>query len=230
MTLLKAKPVLLCDESGKEDLVPCPDTMFDPAKFPEDVRALIPQPATLTPSADGKLEVAFGDKTRARLVRLVIHGFEGVAPTIRKVTLTNREGSALLPVAQDYMSLRENTQLEVLPGDQITARYEDPRSATPKRNRHEQRLTVAFNDAVVTASFLNYKTTEEGRELVLEPIRRFRYDDAVAIVIDDADMDSSPDKDIGRDQGGDQQRRHTPPSRRWRPRNTAVVSSAGSSR
>ena len=45
----------------------------------------------------------------------------------------------------------------------------------------------------ITASFLNYKTNEEGeRVLVLEPIRRFRFDDAVAIVIDDADMDGSP--------------------------------------
>jgi len=193
-SLVKATPALWCDEPGKEALVPCRDAMFDPAKFPADT--VLPQPATLSSSGDGKLVVAFGDKTRARLVRLVIHGFEGVAPSIRKVTLTNRDQKTLLPVEQDYLSLRENSQLEVLPGDQIVARYEDARSATPKRNRHEERLTVAFNDAKVTASFLNYKNTEAGRELLLEPIRRFRYDDAIAIVIDDADMDSSPEKDI----------------------------------
>jgi tetratricopeptide (TPR) repeat protein len=192
---LKRKPVLLCDEPGKEELIPCPDAMFDPTTFPEGVRALIPQPAVIKKADDGKLEVAFGDKTRARLVRLVIQGFEGVAPTVHKVTLSNREGVALLPVAQDYRALRENTELEVLPGDQITARYEDPISATPKRTRHEQRLTVAFNDAVISASFLNYKTTEEGRILELEPIRRFRFDDAVAIVIDDADMDGTAEMD-----------------------------------
>ncbi len=195
-TMLKSKPQLLCDEPGKQDLVACPDAMFDPSTFPPDAKALLPQPATLAKNAAGTMEVSFGDQTRARLVRLVIHGFEGGAPSIRKVTLTDRSGKALLPVAQDYMTLRENMQLEVLPGDQITARYDDSRSATPKRNRHEQRLTVAFNDALVTASFLTYITTEEGRELVLEPIRRFRFDDPVAIVIDDADMDSSPEKDI----------------------------------
>lgn len=194
--LLGSKPVLLGDTPGKEELMACPDAMFDPATFPENVRATIPQLAKLSATADGPMEVSFGDKTHARLVRLVIHGFEGVAPTVRKVTLTAREGKALLPVAQDFMTLRANTQLEVLPGDQITARYEDVRSATPKRTRHEQRLTVAFNDAVITASFLNYKTTEAGRELVLEPIRRFRYDDAIAIVIDDADMDGSAEKDV----------------------------------
>jgi TolA-binding protein len=94
------------------------------------------------------------------------------------------------------MELRGNTQLEVLPGDNIIVRYDDPRTASPKRNRLEQRLNVAFNDAIVSASFLNYIETKEGRELLLEPIRRFRYDDAVAIVVEDPDMDSTAEKDI----------------------------------
>lgn len=193
---LESKPVLLHDDAGKPDLIPCPDAMFDPATFPDDLKKTLPQPATITAAANGTREVAFGDQTRARLVRLVINGFDGVAPTIRKVTLSNRENVALLPVAQDFMELRDNAQLEVLPGDSITVRYEDPRTASPKRNRLERRLNVAFNDAVISASFLTYIETEEGRELVLEPIRRFRYDDAVAIVIEDPDMDASPEKDI----------------------------------
>jgi len=195
-TLLKRKPILLCDEVGKDELVPCPDEMFDPTTFPEGVRSQIPQPAVITQAASGGLEVAFGDKTQARLVRMVIFGFEGVAPTVKKITLSDREGTALLPVAQDYMKLRDNTELEVLPGDAITARYEDPVSATPKRSKHEKRLTVAFNDAVILASFLNYEENKEGeRVLVTEPIRRFKLDDAVGIIIEDADLDSSPKRD-----------------------------------
>lgn len=193
---LTHKPVLLCDDAGKPDLIPCPDAMFDPTTFPADLKKTLPQPAKLTPGANGSMEVAFGDQTRARLVRLVINGFEGVAPTIKKVTLSNRESKALLPVALDFMELRGNTQLEVLPGDSISVRYEDPRTASPKRDRLEQRLNVAFNDAKLSASFLTYIETKEGRELVLEPIRRFRYDDAVALVIEDPDMDAGPEKDI----------------------------------
>lgn len=193
---LKHKPALLCDDAGKPDLIPCPDIMFDPATFPDELKKTLPQPATITPAPNGAMDISFGDQTRARLVRLVINGFEGVAPTIKKVTLSNRENLALLPVAQDFMELRDNAQLEVLPGDSITVRYEDPRTASPKRNRLERRLNVAFNDAKLSASFLTYIETEEGRELVLEPIRRFRYDDAVAIVIEDPDMDASPEKDI----------------------------------
>jgi hypothetical protein len=194
-SLIKSKPVLLCDEPGKADLVPCSEYMFLPSSFPDPIKLLVPQVAKLSITGS-HMDIAFGDQTRARLVRLVINGYSGVAPIIQKVTLANREGKSLLPVAQDFMELRKNTQLEVLPGDSITVRYQDPRSATPKRDRHEQRLSVAFNNATLSASFLNYKTTEAGRELLLEPIRRFRFDDAIAIVVDDADMDGSAEKDM----------------------------------
>jgi tetratricopeptide (TPR) repeat protein len=193
---LKHKPVLLCDVPGKPDLVPCPDAMFDPSTFPEAVRANIPKPAAIKKTADGSLEVTFGENTRARVVRLVILGYEGVAPSIRKVTINDREDKPLVPVAQDYLALRENQQLEVLPGDRITVRYQDPTAATPGRDRHEKQLSVAFNNGTVSASFLNYTNTPDGqRVLLLEPVRRFRFDDPVAIVINDADLDSSPEKD-----------------------------------
>ena len=192
--LLKRKPVLSCDVPGKEALAPCPDAMFDPAKFPEGVRKSITQPATITETETG-IDVAFGDHTRTRLVRLFIAGFKGVSPTVKSVTLSDRNGKALLPVAQDYKALRENLQLEVLPGDQVTVRYEDPRSATPGRTKHGKSLTVAFNTATITASFLNYKETDEGRVFEPEAIRRFKFDDAVALVIDDADMDSTAQRD-----------------------------------
>ena len=187
--LEKRKPVIEVD--GK----PAPDSMFAPTNFPAGVQAQIPRAASITNVAGG-IEVAFGTNTQARLVRLSIQGFDGVAPAIKKVTLTGRDGEAYLPVEQDFMALRENKQLEVLPGDQVVARYEDSVSATPKRTRHEGRLGVAFNTARISASFLNYETTTTGRRLILEPIRRFNLEDAVAIVIDDVDMDGSPKKDV----------------------------------
>lgn len=196
--LEKRKPALLCDVPGKEELQPCPDAMFDPSTFPEGVRAQLVQPATIAKAADDVhgLDMTFGDRTQARLVRLVIFGYRGVAPTIKKATLSDRLGRKLLPVTDDFMALRQNQQLEVLPGDTITAFYEDPVSATPKRDRHSRSLTVAFNTATITASFLNYETTAQGRVLKLEQIRRFRFDDAIGIFIDDADMDSSPERDV----------------------------------
>ena len=193
---LKRNPMLLCDVPGQPDLAPCPDAMFDPATFPVAVRAAIPRQAVVKTKAGGGIDVEFGENTRARMVRLVILGFEGVAPSIHKITLADREGQALVPVAQDYLTLRENQQLEVLPGDRITVRYQDPNPATPGRDRHERQLTVAFNNGQISASFLNYTNTPDGqRVLLLEPVRRFRFDDPVAVVIDDADLDVSPEKD-----------------------------------
>ena len=193
---LKRSPRLLCDAPGQSELTPCPDALFDPATFPEAVRAALPRPASVKTNTGGGLDVAFGDSTRARMVRLVILGFEGVAPSIHKITLADRAGTSRVPVAQDYLSLRENQQLEVLPGDRITVRYLDPRPATPGRDRHERHLGVAFNNGRISASFLNYTNTPDGqRVLQLEPLRRFRFSDPVAVVIDDPDLDGSPDKD-----------------------------------
>jgi len=193
--LLNDRPVLLGDVPGSETLQPSPDSMFDPATFPAGVQALLPQPASFTNTAGG-VAVKFGDNTQVRIVRLAIHGFEGVAPGLGKVTAQGRDGKTYLPVAEDFMALRDNAQLEVLPGDQIVARYEDPVPATPGRTRYEQRLAVAFNTATISASFLNYTTTASGRSLRLEAIRRFNYGDAIAVVIEDVDMDRTPERDL----------------------------------
>jgi len=195
--IVNSKPVLMCDVQGKKDLAACPDSMFDSATFPEGVRAQIAMPAIITKPADSVgLDVKFGVNTKVRMVRLVILGFDGVAPAVKAVTVADADGKARLPVKEDFMALRQNNQIEVLPGDLITVRYDDPVSATPRRNKHEQRLQVAFNTAVITVSFLNYETTAEGRKLKLEPIRRFKFGDAIAVVVDDADMDSNPKPDV----------------------------------
>jgi tetratricopeptide (TPR) repeat protein len=190
-----AQPVLLCDVAGKDELEPCPDSMFDPKSFPKDLLAAYLNTGKLKYSDSG-LEVTFDKQAQVRLVRLSIFGFQGAAPELGKVTLTGRDGKRYLPVKHDFLALNDNDQLEVLPGDTITALYEDPVTATPGRNRHEEKLGVAFNNASVSASFLKFMTTVEGRSLELEQIRRFNFEDAVAFVVDDVDMDTSPERDV----------------------------------
>lgn len=192
---LKRQPRILCDTVGTTELSECPPEMFDPETFPAAVQWELPQPAKINVEGPD-FKINFGERTQARMVRFVINGFNGVAPSILKVTLDDRGGKTLLPVERDYQTLRSNDQLEVLPGDSIVARYEDPVTASPKRNRHEKSLGVAFNSGTITASFLNYETNREGeRVLLLEPIRRFRIDDAIAIVINDPDLDATTERD-----------------------------------
>ncbi len=197
VTLTKLQPVLLCDVQGQEALAPCPEEMFNPETFPPGVRQAVPS-ATIVTAADAantQLDIAFGENTHARMVRLVILDHKGPAPTIGKINLTDRNGIKRLPVAFDYQELRTNEQLEVLPGDTVTIRYDDDLTVTPRRGVQQAQLTVAFNTATLNATFLNYITTEEGRQLVMEPIRRFKMDDSVGIVIHDPDMDVGPDAD-----------------------------------
>jgi len=196
-SLEKRKPRLLCDVDGQDELQPCPPEMFDPDTFPTAVRDAIHGPTriTTTEQTPNQFDVAFGENTRARMVRLVIVEHEGAAPAIHKITLTDREQVRRLPVATDYQTLRANDQLEVVPGDTVSLRYEDDQTVTPRRNIQQQRLSVAYNTATISASFLNYEMTDEGRELVLEPIRRFKLDDSVGIVITDPDLDQTRERD-----------------------------------
>jgi len=193
--MAKQKPVLLCDVPGQSELRPCPDSMFDPKTFPKGIQDLIPRQPKISKTDDG-LDVQFWDKEQARIFRLVIHEFKGPAPSIKSVELTDRNGEQVLPVKHDFASLRENDQLEVLPGDRIVASYEDPVPASKNRARHEQNVSVAYNTATVMATFLNYETTSEGRKLETEPIRRFNMGDAVGFVIEDVDLDASPKRDV----------------------------------
>lgn len=195
-TFTDAQAQILCDEVGKDGLVPCPPAMFDQALMPEAIRKQVPRPAAIE-TVENRLQVKFGDHTQTRMVRLSIHAFKGIAPTINKLRLNDRTGLQILPVKEDYQKLRQNEQLEILPGDRIIARYVDPVSASPNRNRLQKSLGVAFNTGSISASFLNYELNQEGeRELVLEPIRRFRFEDAIAITVNDADLDVSSQRDV----------------------------------
>ena len=195
--LQKRTPALLCNQGGAPDLVACPTNLFNPATFPEAVRDTIDEPATIAVSEDDPtaFDIAFGEHTRARLVRMVMLKEKGRVPGIRKITLTDRAGVARLPVKQDYQALRDNQQLEVLPGDTISVSVSDDRIVTKGRDRQTRNLSVAFNTATIQMSFLNYETTQEGRRLVLEELRRFKMGDAIAVVVTDPDLDAGPGRD-----------------------------------
>jgi outer membrane protein assembly factor BamD (BamD/ComL family) len=177
----------------------CPAGVFDPTQHPEIAEELARAPATLTAGKDDtEFEVVFPKDDRARVLRVLLEDFELDAPAITKIVLTDAAGKKVLPTEQDLTLLTKNKVLEIIPGDRITIRYDDPKVVTKGKNVHEQYLQATYMNATVTACFPEYgEVRADGqRSVSYVPIRRFQVGDAVAVVIQDADMDVSekPDK------------------------------------
>lgn len=182
-----------------ESLVDCPDTYFDPATFPPAALDLRNSAAAITANADStEFKVKFADKSRARLVRLVMVGHEGTAPALNRLALTQPDGAKILPVPADFADLNKNDTLEILTGDKISVRYVDDRFITKARERHERFLDVYFTDA--RAEFADMQPRFDSRHNedrpYYEKLLRFLHGKPLDLAIHDADMDSTvaPDK------------------------------------
>ncbi len=198
-TLVKHKPVLLCDLEGNDTLQPCPDNMFQLSSFPPLIQKTIPKAVQISKISKTEFNIDFGSVTENRAFRLCIIEHEGSAPIVESLKMTDRKGKQVLPASSDYRKLRSNDTLEVLPGDKISALYLDDNfigmGPKNKEKLHGSVISVAFSDATIAASFLKYENTDEGRQLVLENIRRFKMGSDVAFIITDPDMDISDKRD-----------------------------------
>lgn len=182
-----------------EALVDCPDTYFDPATFPPAALDHRNAPAAVTANSDStEFKVKFADKSRARLVRLVMVAHQGTVPALNRLALTKPDGAKILPVPTDFAELNKNETLEILTGDKISVRYVDDRFITKARERHERFLDVSFTDA--RAEFADMEPRFDNRanedRPYYEQLIRFLHDKPLALAIHDADMDSTvaPDK------------------------------------
>lgn len=184
---------VLCDTPEPPYMVPCPAAMFDVAGKPEVAAALAVDPAKITAAeGDGAFTVEFPAGSRGRVVRLVLVDFETDAPAIDKITLTDAAGETVLPTETDFMELRENQVLEIVPGDRVTVSYEDPLFVTRGKEHHEAFLTATYTNAVISATFVEYQMSGRGeRTARYIPMRRFEPGDKVNVFINDPDMDVS---------------------------------------
>ena len=182
-----------CDTDKPPYEIPCPAEMFDVAKHPEIAKGLAREVATVTAGDDGStFDVAFPANTRARVVRLLITDFESDAPAINKIHLADASGKQILPTKLDFMDLRKNNTLEIVPGDRITATYEDPKPLTPGTEQHEAFLTATYTNATISACFVDYKISEDGeRTARYIGMRRFDPGDKINVFIQDPDCDVS---------------------------------------
>ncbi|MBI1337211.1 MAG: tetratricopeptide repeat protein [Phycisphaera sp.] len=181
-----------------DTLVDCPDSFFDPSTFPPGLLEHRNAPAQVSPSKDGKgFDVRFAPDSSARLIRIDVIDHEGPVPSINHVTLTQPDGTRLLPVPEDFAKLRKNDTLEIVTGDRVAVRYVDDRFVTKGKQNHERFLDVSYTDGGVEFADieprLDYR--DNAKKPYHETLLRFRYDEPLSLVVNDADMDVSAEPD-----------------------------------
>ena len=174
-----------------------PAEVFSAERHPQIRETIYTPPAAVSANDNGGVfDIAFAEDARARVVRLVLRDFEGGAPAISKVTLSDRAGEAVLPTKQDFLELRRNQTLEITPGDQITVTYLDPVVNTAGKDRHEATLTATYANGSISAAFVRYDLQSDGtRAERYVPMRRFKAGDVIHVIINDPDLDTTAEPD-----------------------------------
>ena len=187
---------LYCDIEKAPFFAPAPAGMFDPAVHPEIPKGVAFVPAEIAAEKNNSLfNIKFTPGTRARIVRLLVVDFETDAPAINKITLADTADNVVLPTKEDFMELRKNAILEIVPGDTITISYEDATPLTPEKRLHQARMSATYANGTVAACFLE-ATEGAQRQIDYIPMRRFRPGHTMAVVVRDPDGDVSDKKDV----------------------------------
>jgi len=174
----------------------CPADLFDVTKHPEIKQEVLVPAATVVAGKDNtEFDLAFAANARARVLRFILEDFEGDAPAVSRLTLTDAAGKQVLPTQQDLTKLKENQTLEIIPGDKITLTYEDPKTISPGRNSHQAQLAATYMDATINACFTEMGGEGANRKASYVPVRRFTAGDPIAVVIADPDMDMTEKAD-----------------------------------
>ncbi|NQU20438.1 MAG: hypothetical protein HQ567_04080, partial [Candidatus Nealsonbacteria bacterium] len=177
---------------------PCPVEMFDPEKNDMIAKHFAGMAVEIAAAVDGgSFDVTFGSAVRARVVRLLLADFETDAPAIGKIHLTAQDGRQLLPSKVDLLALKTNQVLEIVPGDKVSVVYKDPRPISDEKRVREAFLSATYANATLDAALLTgYEEDAEGmRQPTYTPLRRFKPEDAICVVINDADSDTSANLD-----------------------------------
>ena len=172
----------------------CPESMFSVTNNPALRAAVSFVPSPVTADSNGVFTVGFTNVS-ARAIRLWMIEFETDAPAIRKIVLKDSQGVEKLPVKDDLVKLRNNQQLELVPGDTISITYDDEQALSKDRRSSQSTLRATFRNAALSASFTESRVSGVSRTETYIPIRRFKPDDVISVFINDPDEDVSDKPD-----------------------------------
>lgn len=189
---------LQCDIPEAPYMARCPTAMFVPSSRPKSAPVFESFVAKVqADTSNNTFNVTFASNATARLIRIGIADFEGDAPAIRRLTLSNADGAQVLPAKEDVLALRRNQALEIVPGDRISVTYEDPDVVSKEKQVLEAFMKATFYNASITACLIDSAVGPDGsRHARYIPMRRFRAGDPICVLINDPDGDVSdvPDK------------------------------------
>lgn len=189
---------ILSDIAQPPYLAPSPATMFSLEDNPVMADWFADRSVTVAAADDGgAFDIAFGPGVTARIIRLLLADFETDAPAIDTIHLTAADGRRILPSTLDLLALKENDTLEVVPGDRISVTYRDPRCIDEENRVKETFLSATFANGELHAALLTGYTTGDDnlRTPVYTPLRRFKPDDVICVIIDDPDGDTTDKPD-----------------------------------
>ena len=190
----KACDIAVTCQNETDDFVPLTPTWFSADHHSELVAAV--SPAGHIGVKGNRLICQLTEPKRLRAVQWVFNDYEGSSISVKKLGITDADGKVLIPVNRDFTSATTNEILEIAPGDVVRALYVDvkrPEGGSP--NRSASLSTGYYNGSIVIANEM-VTDTGGGMKTTYFPAKRCGVGDALAILVNEADNDTTPKRDV----------------------------------
>jgi TolA-binding protein len=190
----KACDIAVTYKNDADEFTPLEPAWFSADHHPELIPAV--SPAGHIGVKGNSLICQLTEPKRLRDVRWVFNDYEGSAVSVKKLGVIDADGKVLIPIKRDFTSATTNDILEIAPGDKITALYVDvkrPEGGSP--DRRASLSTGYYNGSIIIANEM-VTDTGGGMKTTYFPAKRCGVGDALAILINEADNDTTPKRDV----------------------------------
>jgi len=180
-------------ENDKNEFVAMPAAWFSADHNPQIAASVSPEGHIGVKG--NRLVCELTAPTRLRAVKWVFDDYEGNAVVVDELGVVDASGAALIPAKADFTSATTNDVMEIAPGDRVSILYVDvkrPEGGSP--DRRANLATGYYNGSIQIANEI-ITDTGGGMETAYYAARRCGVGDALAILVDEADLDTSPKRD-----------------------------------
>jgi TolA-binding protein len=141
------------------------------------------------------LKLDLSEPRRLRKLRIVFKDFAEASVSVKSVVVKDAAGAAILPVKEDFSSVKNSGTLRIAPGDEITVSYTDPKTLTGESATLTSRLNAAYDNGEISLLYEIMGGTAENRIANYYPAKRCRVGDQIVVLVKDFDEDVSDERD-----------------------------------